>query len=106
MGIAISGAAGLILGLGLLIWGLKQKNARHAAERSADQAREHQKTAIAAANHNAAQVAELEKRSIRLIDQVEVLRGRLRAVRGVVAQTGDMATIRKLLDSESREEII
>ncbi len=106
MGIAIAGGAGLLLGLGLLWWGLRERSARHKAERAADDAELGRKEAVGVANHNAAQVAEMEKQAVRLSEQAAVLRARLTEVRMLVVQRATVATIKALIDTEAHEETI
>lgn len=104
MGIAISAGAGLIMGVALLIWGLRQKNARHAAERSADKAEQERKDAVGVANANSASVARLEEARAKLASEVMVLRDRLGETYNRLAECGDPEDIKAWLDSELKAE--
>ena len=106
MGIAIAGGIGLAIGLGLLIWALGERGARHAAERTAAEAEALRDKAADTANHNAARAAEMEAQAMRLADVVEQLRRRLRDVREAAAANGSISTVRKLLETEGEDEVI
>jgi len=106
MGIAISAGAGLLLGLGLLIWGLRERSKRHAAERAVDAAERLRDQAVETANHNAVHAAEMEDYAGRLNKAVELHRTRLAEVRELLAKHASIKTIRELLATEGEEEEI
>lgn len=106
MGIAISAGAGLLLGLGLLVWGLRERSKRHAAERAADKAESRLANAIDTAQHNGNMAAKMEDQKVRLEKQVNVLQERLGELRRVVAEEATIETVKVLLDSETKGETI
>jgi len=106
MGIAIAAGAGLLLGLGLLIWGLRERSARHTAERRADAAERLRDQAVDTANHNAARAVEMENQALRLTKQLETVQGRLTEVRELVADKAPLETVKALLETEGKPETI
>jgi hypothetical protein len=106
MGIAIAAGAGLLLGLGLLVWGLRERSKRHTAERAADKAESLRAQAADAANHNATRAVEMEDQAVRLTAQLDTLRGRLAEVRELVVDKAPIETVKALIDTESKDEVI
>ena len=104
MGYLITGGAGLLLGLGLLIWGLRERSKRHAAERAADAAKNELEGAAAQADKNALAARKAEDFAERLDGQVTVLRDRLREARTRLAQCGDPKAVKAWLDQELEAE--
>jgi hypothetical protein len=100
VGYVISIGAGLALGLGLLIWGLRERSKRHAAERRADKAGKEVWAADARALANAKAAGQSEELHQRSAEQVEVLRARLREARERLVQCQDPKAIKDWLDSE------
>jgi alkanesulfonate monooxygenase SsuD/methylene tetrahydromethanopterin reductase-like flavin-dependent oxidoreductase (luciferase family) len=101
---AITGGSGLLLGLGLLIWGLRERSKRHAAERAADKARAERLRYENAAKHSAKIAAEAESEAARVNNQFAALRQRLAGMRERLARCGDPDEIRAWLDDEMKAE--
>ena len=97
---AITAGAGLLLGLGLMIWGLTERSKRHAAERAADAARAAEKAAVALADQNAVKAGVLDQRNTALDQQITVLRAGLAIAREKLAPGGDPAAVKEWLDGE------
>jgi len=106
MGYAIVGGIGLLIGLALLVWGLRERSSRHTAERRADASLAQEKMLRAALRVNSetmrmeqkqrkqAQIAADGNRMI-----IEQLRSRLRLCT-------DPSTVRKWLDNELKETVL
>ena len=103
---AIVGGLGLAVGLGLMIWALRERNARLAAERAADRSDKDRLVAVDVANANAAQASELAEANKRIEAEVALLRGRLNEARVRLAETGDPKAVKGWLDSELGEETL
>jgi len=106
MTLLISTGTGLLLGLGLLIWGLRERSARHEAER---------KAAFEAARalgwrHQSEQHAkiaqQLDDSTQRVHLQLDQSVARLASVRERLAQCSDPQVIKEWLDDELREELL
>lgn len=106
MGIAISAGAGLLLGLGLMIWGWRERSARHQAERAMVQAGIERLAAVNLANHNHKRAGELEAEVVRRDEHLHVLRERLAAVREQVVLRATTETLKALIDAEGVKETI
>jgi len=91
---------GLVLGIVLLIWGLAQKNARHAAEREAAKAQLAEHAAKMAAANNAARAMELEAEIQRVGEQLALVRSRLTEAHDRLIKCEDPKTIKAWLDAE------
>ena len=103
---AITAGSGLLLGLGLLIWGLSERSKRHAAERASDKAEADRQLFEQAAKDNAKAATESEDAAFRLANQLEVLRSKLRETRDRLARCNDPDTIRKWLDDEMKAKVL
>lgn len=101
---AITGVAGLLLGVGFLIWALNERSARHKAERAADEATASEQLARRRARANATAAAAANQFAKNLNDQVSALRGRLDEARTRLAQCGDPEAIKDWLDAELAAE--
>jgi hypothetical protein len=106
MGYAIVGGIGLLLGIALLIWALRERSKRHGAESSLKDAQVKRVEAERIAGVNLAHAKELEAQAQRLNDQIEVQRGRLTECRGRLAEGGSPAAIKDWLDSELKENVL
>lgn len=103
---AILGGAGLLLGLGLMIFVLVERSKRHTAERAADTAKagesaalDHLATARETVN---TQAAELTRTRL----QVETIRTALNAAREQLVQCKDPASVKAWLDEQLKEEVL
>jgi predicted nucleic acid-binding Zn-ribbon protein len=106
MGYAIVGGLGILLGLGLMIWALRERAARHEAERATDKAVKERDTASRIADANRAQALKLDKERRRLEMQIGALRIRLDEAWESLAKSGDPKAVKDWLDKElSAEEI-
>jgi uncharacterized protein HemX len=99
---AIIGGAGLAVGLGLLIWGLRERRKRHEAERAADEARRKEAEAAALADANAGAAKNLQGQLDRMELQVEYQRKRLSEARKLLAEKAPLKTIKEWLDEEGQ----
>jgi predicted nucleic acid-binding Zn-ribbon protein len=106
MGLVIALGSGLVVGIGLLIWALGERNARHAAERARDEAVRARERAADVANANAAKAVQLEEQVIRLNSQIDTLHGRLHDIREAVTSKASIPVLRKLLATEGDKEVI
>jgi len=106
MGYAIVGGAGLIVGLGLMIWALRERTLRHFAERKADEEAAHRARFEAQAVENAEVAQELDSMSKRLMVESETIRSRLEETRIRLAQCGDPKAVKDWLDSELEKEVL
>lgn len=97
---AIVGAAGLVLGLGLLVWALTERGARHAAERSADEAKTKEEAMRLLASRNAAAAQNLEMEHGRMSEQITILRNTLCEAHKRLAASGDPQAVKSWLDDE------
>ena len=104
MGYAITGGIGLLVGIGLLIWALRERTKRHEAEREADAARAALEKAAEQADKNALAALKAEDFAKRLDDQILVLRGRLNEARVRLGQCGDPKAVKDWLDAELEAE--
>jgi len=97
---AIVGGAGLLIGLGLLIWGLRERSKRHEAERAMDKALAAEKAMAALASANAKAAGELQEQIERLEGQITAQRERLAAARKILVEKAPMPVIKEWLDQE------
>lgn len=102
MGYAIVGGVGLAVGLSLLWWALRERSARHKAERAADKARRGERLAAGRAKSNAAIADRLSSQLNRLERQVKAQRTRLAAVKDLLEKHGTMPLIKAWLDEEGK----
>lgn len=96
----ITAGAGLALGLGLLIWGLRERSKRHTAERALDLALAAEVNARRIADQNAVRADVLENHSQRLDEELGLLRARLKVAYERLVKTNDPEAIRSWLDDE------
>jgi len=104
MGIAIAGGSGILLGLGLLLWALRERSKRHGAELRAMEAEKVKEEFESAAEHNAEISSELEVQAQRLSEQLAILRNRLSEARVRLAKAGSPEAIKEWLDKELEAE--
>ena len=104
MGLIAALGGGLLLGLALMIWGLRERSKRHAAEREADKMRVQFREAKEIANANAGKAFVAEENATRLDSQIAGMRGRLAEMRTRLAECGDPKAIQKWLDDELGEK--
>lgn len=103
MGIAISAGAGLLLGLGLMIWGLRERSKRHSAEMAAEISKTEAKQFRELADHNHEIAGKLRAEIRRINTQLTSVRGRLNETRSRLVECKDPKAIMDWLDSESEE---
>lgn len=99
-----AGGAGLLLGLGLMVWALRERSLRHRAERELDGAKLKTQSAQEAALANFAHAAELEQQIGRMAQQLATLRERLRETRIRLARCGDPKAVKAWLDEELKAQ--
>ena len=97
---AIIAAAFLAVGIGLMIWALRERSARHAAERSADESKSKERAALALASGNAAAAERLHGKFVQLEGQVAAQRDRISELRKLIADKAPMPVIKEWLDQE------
>lgn len=113
MGYVICAGAGLAVGLALLIWALRERSLRAAAdekvlaaERKVDQLEEQRRTAAQVAETNAKQAREAEEWCQRLKDENAKLRSTLQDARERLVKCQDPRTVKELLDRQLSEVIL
>lgn len=104
MGYAITGAAGLLVGIGFLIWALRERSARHKAEKATAVALSERGEALRVADSNIKIVKNVREYNIRLSEQVIRLRGQLNETRMRLAKAGNPKAIKEWLDKELEAE--
>lgn len=97
---AIIAAAFLAVGLGLMIWALRERTKRHEAERGADAARRAEQEAAALAEANAGAAGMLRDQVARLEAQISAQRDRLAELRKLLVDKAPMPVIKEWLDQE------
>lgn len=101
---AIALGGGLLVGVGFLIWALKERTLRHEAERKADAATAAERAALdalAAANNTVdMQGGELSRTKA----QVETVRTALDAARKKLVMCQDGPTVKAWLDEQLKDE--
>ena len=97
---ALTGGAGILLGLGLLIWGLRERSARYNAERKADKQQARADDCERAATANARVAKENEDWAKRVENQATALKESLTQTRELLKRCQDPKIIREWLDSE------
>jgi Flp pilus assembly protein TadG len=103
---AISIGSGLLLGLGLMIWGLAERAARHRAERAADEANNLAAAADRLAKSNAV-VAENNGKLLQAeYDRNAVLRAALEEARDRLLKCDDPKTVHEWLTEELKKETV
>lgn len=95
-----AGVSGVSLGIGMMIWALKERSNKFLAIRAADKAARYRKNAEEVARTNVARAKALEKQLSRNELQLTALRSRLNETRIRLAQCGDPKTIKSWLDHE------
>jgi uncharacterized protein HemX len=99
---AIIAAVFLAVGIGLMIWALRERAKRHDAERAADKAEAARKEAVRVGDRNADAAEALQAANDRLETQVEELRYRVREARKLLKERAPMSTIKEWLDAEGQ----
>ena len=102
---AITAGTGLLLGLGLLIWGLRMRGKLADSEMLLEKSRGTVKEMIG--RHDAADKAltELHNDRTQLAKQVVSLRGTIEELRQQLIQCRDPATVRRWLDEEMGKKL-
>lgn len=100
MGYAIVGGVGLLVGIGLMIWALRERSKRHEAERKADAAEAAATAARKLSADNAAAAQNLEMQHGRMSEQLQILRSALQEARRRLAESGDPEAVKAWLDEE------
>jgi len=103
---AIVGGTGLAVGIWLLIWALKERSARHSAERAADAPCLLRAKAEEIAGENVHRVGEPKGQLEAVEIELATLRGRLNEARVRLAECGDPQAVKKWLDDELGELIL
>ena len=106
MGYVIVGGIGLLLGIALLIWALRERSKRHGAESTLKDEQVKRAEAERIAGVNLARASEMEAQSRRLDAQLIAQRGRLNECRGRLAEGGSPEAIKDWLDSELKEDVL
>jgi hypothetical protein len=106
MGYLATAGGGLVLGIALMIWGLRERSKRHAAEKAqaAAQLAEHAAKMVAA--NNAARAMELEAEVKKVDDQLDFVRQRLSEARDRLVSCEDPQAIKDWLDAELGAEVL
>jgi hypothetical protein len=106
MGLLAALGGGLFLGLGLMIWGLRERSKRHAAEKGEATAKLAEHGARMTAANNAAQAMELEAELKRVGAQLDFVRSRLSQARERLIKCEDPQAIKEWLDAELGPEVL
>jgi len=101
---AITGGAGIALGLGMMIFGLVERSKRHKAERAKDQAEQDRERYREASEKSALAALDAEAEAKRFDEQLVTLRRRLAEARERLAKSGDPKAIKEWLDFELSAE--
>jgi len=101
----ITAGAGLVLGLGLLIWGLRMRGKLADSEMLLEKSRGTVKEMIGRLNEADKALQALHKDRQSLERQVVTLRGTIEEMRQQLIQCRDPATIRKWLDEEMGKKL-
>jgi len=104
MGYVIVGGIGLAVGLGLMIWALRERAARQKAEIAVLRAHQKYEEAAEIARKNAMTAAEMSEERRRIEDELAHVRGRLNELRQRLVECRDPQAIREWLDAETRAE--
>jgi hypothetical protein len=96
----IIGGIGLAIGLGLMVWALRERSARHVAEQRAIESDMFRRTAETIANANKERCEELEKQMHQTNQQLGSMRGRLNEARSLLEKSKDPKLIKTWLDAE------
>lgn len=106
MGYAITAGVGVLLGVALLIWGLRERKARFAAEEDSANSRRDVQAAVEQARENLRAADQANLANGRLIKQLAHLRVRMDDLRERLVQCQDPKTIVEWLDAETSEETL
>ena len=106
MGYVITGGIGLAIGIGLLIWALRERSLRHDAHRSEDALRLQKANfeRVALSNERLAKKAN-EQAAIEH-DIVVKLQLQVNNLRDMLISTGDPDVIKKRIDAVTQEEYL
>lgn len=104
MGYVITGGVGLVLGVGLLIWALRERSKCARAEKAATDADHRLRAALIQADMNAQVAQEAADSQQRVVSQLNVLRERLYEARRRLAKCGDPKAVQDWLDEELKAE--
>jgi len=106
MGLIAALGGGLLLGLALMIWGLRERSKRHAAEKGEAAAKLLEHGAKMTAANNAARVMELDAEIKRIGDQLAFVRSKLSEARERLVKCEDPQAIKDWLDAELAAEVL
>jgi hypothetical protein len=104
-GVLISAGAGLLLGLGLLIWGLRERGKRHAAELARENTLALLKDMRGANERLRTEIGVVRRDRNSCQAQVGVLRNALANLHEKLAECKDPEAVEKLLNDELGEGI-
>lgn len=103
MGYAIVGGCGVALGLSLMIWALRERQKRYAAERLADTAGKRRAEAQRLADSAASAASMLQAQVERLESALDDKRRELQAARQALAENAPIHVVEKWLDDEGEK---
>jgi len=106
MGYAITGGAGLLVGLALMIWALRERSAKAVAEQAERKAVAQCKLFEEAVYRHGASIVGLTDNLDAANSQIGVLRKRLEEARDRLIAREDPETLREWLDAELSAETI
>lgn len=96
----ITFGAGLLVGLGFLIWALRERSLRHTAERERDAAKEQQRSTAKKLEAVKALVEQLQVELKQARDGASALRLALQEAQKRLLECNDPATVKAWLDEE------
>jgi len=106
MGYAISAGAGLLVGIGFLIWALRERSARQAAEKAQAKAEADAKQNAGIAENNAKLANELQGSLLKEQARLALLNGTIRDLRGKLVLCKDPQTVKSWLDAELKGTLL
>jgi hypothetical protein len=104
-GALIGGGAGLLLGLTLLIWALRERGKRHSAEIERDNARHLLKDSHSAVDRLRVEANVLRQDRNGCQAQIKMLRNTIHGLHIKLAECKDPAAVEKLLNDELGEQL-
>lgn len=106
MGYAISAGAGLLVGIGFLIWALRERSARQAAEKAQAKAEVVAAQNATIAENNVKLANELQAGILKEQARLAVLNSTIRELRGKLVTCRDPQTVKSWLDAELKGTIL
>lgn len=106
MGYVITAGIGTFLGLGLMIWVLRERSLRHAAERKADKEESNRKLFKSQLIENRKVISEMEQYKERIEKENIGIRKRLDEAKERLIKCEDPKIIKEWLDDEFGEAIL